>query len=97
MIFGNIFEKRDFVKICILLKKNHYFQAFEFLTTDRKSDTNLIKNLCTFGMAKYRLKNHEKLDLGGSWVPFGTLWEWFCLERIRRLLEPLGSSFGVIF
>ena len=44
MIFCNSFEKRDFVKICILPRKNHYFQAFEFLKTNKKNDTNLIKN-----------------------------------------------------
>ena len=46
-------------------------------------------------MAKYRLKNHEKIGFGGV---LGSIWDalGMVLERIGRLLEPLGSFFGVL-
>ena len=37
VIFCNSFEKRDFVKICILPRKNHYFQVFELFKTILKT------------------------------------------------------------
>ena len=63
LIFGSFFEKRNFVKICIFLRKNQYFQGFEWQNSMRK----WIKNQHQIPI---RIFYHCFFDLGSKFNPF---------------------------